>query len=69
MEGLRRELKGVQERYVELEMLSNSEREGREKAVAMLEEEEKKCQKLNDFVNGLISQKETAIKSELEKSE
>jgi chromosome segregation ATPase len=68
-EALRRELKGLQERYVELEMLCNSEREGREKAVAMLEEEEKKCQKLNDFVNGLISQKEAAIKSELEKSE
>lgn len=68
-ENYKKELKSLQEKYVELEMLCNSEREGKEKHMVMLEEQEKKCQKLNDFVNGLISQKEAAIKSELEKSE
>lgn len=37
--------------------------------MSMLDEEEKKCQKLNEFVNGLIAQKEAAIKKQLEKSQ
>ena len=37
--------------------------------MGMLEEQEKKCQRLNEFVNGLILQKETAIKNELQKTE
>lgn len=35
----------------------------------MLEEEEKKSQKLNEFVSALIVQKQSAIKRELERSE
>lgn len=50
-------------------MQFNSEKESKEKYMGMLEEQEKKCQKLNEFVNGLILQKETAIKNELEKTE
>jgi hypothetical protein len=46
-------------------MLCNGEKEGRTKTLEMLEQEEKKCQKLNDLVNDLIGQKEAAIKSEL----
>lgn len=46
-------------------MQYNSEKETKEKYMGILEEEEKKCQRLNEFVNGLIIQKETAIKNEL----
>lgn len=50
-------------------MLCSGEKEGREKAAVLLEQEEAKCQRLNEFVNGLIAQKEAAIKRELERAE
>lgn len=68
-DSLKKEYKALQEAHSEQELLLNTEKETKEKYILMLEEEEKKSHKLNEFISGLIVQKETAIKKELERSE
>ena len=50
-------------------MEAASQQETKEKYATMLEDEEKKVQKINEFVAGLILEKEAAIKKELQMSE
>ena len=50
-------------------MEAASQQETKEKYATMLEDEEKKVQKVNEFVAGLILEKEAAIKKELQMSE